>query len=239
VSATAGRGVSLAWIALAAGLLPFVVVHLCYFISVQADIVPGCIPYFSGCTSISAAGRHGVAYFLFKAGMIPAAVLLAAYWALCRRWLLAIGHADSTAMRAMAALGVIAAGFLILYAVFLGSKGEAYDLMRRYGVTVYFSFSALAQMVLLRELTRPGLPAIRLLPRRVIRGKLLVVAILLGVGLLSIPVNNFAPDRDRAQNVIEWLFALVMCSYYLLSWWGWRASGFRARFSVAAGRSGT
>ncbi len=232
------RPTSLAWVALAAGLLPFVVVHVCYVVSVQAGIIPGCIPYVSGCTSISAAGRHGAAYFLFKAGMIPAAVVIAAYWALCRRWLLALGHTDTGVVRAMAALGVIAAAFLILYAVFLGSKGDFYNLMRRYGVTVYFSFSALAQMLLLKELTRPALPARQLLPRRILQGKLLVVGALLAIGLLSIPINNFAPDRGRSQNVIEWVFALVMSSYYLLSGWAWRATGFRAGFTVAGNRRG-
>ena len=63
----------LARMALLAGVLPIVVVHACYVISVQAGIIPACIPYASGCTSISAAGRHGASYVLFKAGMIPAA----------------------------------------------------------------------------------------------------------------------------------------------------------------------
>jgi hypothetical protein len=224
------RTSSLAWIALAAGLLPFVVVHLCYLLSVQAGIVPGCVPYFSGCTSISAAGRHGAAYFLFKGGMIPAAVLLAAYWALCRRWLLALGVADSAAVRSIAVIGVTSAAFLILYAVFLGSKGDFYNLMRRYGVTVYFSFSALAQLLLLRELTRLRGPV--LVPRWIIRGKLTVVTSLLAVGLLSIPAGNLAPDRGQAQNVIEWIFAAVMSSYYVFGWRAWKVTGFRAGFNV-------
>lgn len=236
MTAVSDRPTSLAWIALAAGLLPIVVVHLCYLVSVQAGIIPGCIPYLSGCTSISAAGRHGAGYFLFKAGMIPAAVLVAAYWTMCRRWLLALGHADTRALRSMAVLGVIAAAFLILYTVFLGSKGDFYNLMRRYGVTVYFSFSAVAQMLLLRELMRAAGPAAALLPRWIIHGKLLVVCALLGSGLLSIPIGNFVPDKDRAVNAIEWIFAALMSSYYVLSWWAWRTSGFRAHFAAKKGR---
>ncbi|MCK6371575.1 MAG: hypothetical protein L6Q83_09690 [Gammaproteobacteria bacterium] len=223
---------ALPWLAFAAGLLPLVVVHLCYVISVQAAIIPGCIPYWSGCTSISATGRHGVAYFLFKAGMIPAAVLLAAYWALARRWLLALGRSDTTALRAMTWLGVIAAVFLVLYTVYLGSKGDFYSLMRRYGVTVYFSFSALAQMLLLRELLRPAFADTVRLPPWIVRGKFLIVAFLLVAGLLSIPIGNFVPDKDRAMNVIEWWFALAMSSYYLLSAAAWRASGFVAGFAI-------
>jgi hypothetical protein len=212
------------WIALAAGLLPFAVVHLCYAISVSAGLVPACIPYLEGCTSISAAGRHGVAWIVFKLGMIPAAGLLAGYWVLTRRWLLALGSPDTAASRAMVWLGVIAAAFLVLYAVFLGSKGDFYNLMRRYGVTVFFSFSALAQMVQLRELKLLAARGARTPPRWILRGQLTVVSVLLATGLVSIPANDLAPDKDRAENVIEWIFAALMSSYYVLSWVAWRAT---------------
>lgn len=218
------RHMQFEWIALAAGLLPFAVVHLCYAISVSAGLVPGCIPYLEGCTSISAAGRHGVAWVVFKLGMIPAAGVLACYWVLARRWLLALGSPDTTAARAMVGLGVIAAAFLVLYAVFLGSKGDFYNLMRRYGVTVFFSFSALAQMVQLRELTLLGERGAQTLPRWVLRAQLTLVGVLLATGLISIPANDLAPDKDRAENVIEWIFAALMSSYYVLSWVAWRTT---------------
>lgn len=231
-SAAAGAEWRLDRIALGAGLLPVLVVHACYALSVAAGLVPGCIPYLEGCTSISAAGRHGAAYFLFKGGMIPAAVLIAAYWALARRWLIGLGGADSAAARAMVALGVVSAAFLVLYAVYLGSKGDFYNLMRRYGVTVHLSFGVLAQILLTREVLRLPPAALARLPRWIPRAKLAVVATLLALGLASIPVGNFIPDKDRAENAIEWTFAAVMAGYYLLTWRAWRATAFRARLAV-------
>lgn len=223
----------LSWVALAAGLLPLLVVHTCYIISVQGGHIQGCVPYLSGCTSISAAGRYGTAFFLFKAGMIPAAVIMAAYWVLCRQWLLSIGAPDSGAARVMVALGVVSAVFLVLYTVYLGSKGDFYSLMRRYGVNVHLSFSVLAQILLARELTNLPEAARSKVPRWIIRNKLLLVATLLALGLLSIPADNFMPGKNNAVNIIEWIFAALMAGYYLLTACAWRATDFRAAFQVS------
>ena len=51
---------------------PIVVVHVCYLLSAHYGYVDKCNPYIEGCTSISATGRHGPSYFLFKAGTIGA-----------------------------------------------------------------------------------------------------------------------------------------------------------------------
>jgi hypothetical protein len=229
-----GGELRLAGLALAAALLPVIVVHACYALSVAAGHVPGCVPYLDGCTSISAAGRHGTAYFLFKAGMIPAAVLLAAYWVLARRWLLGLGGADAAAARAMVALGVASAAFLVLYAVYLGSTGDFYGLMRRYGVTVHLSFAVMAQILLTREVLQLPVAARARLPAWLPRAMLAVVGLSLALGLANVPLGVVLPDKDRAENAIEWNFALLMTGYYLLCWRAWRATGFRARLTVGA-----
>jgi hypothetical protein len=43
-------------------------------------------------------------------------------------------------------------------------------------------------------------------------------------------------DSDRVENSIEWIFALMMQLYFLLSFFAWRASGFHANFT-ASGRN--
>jgi hypothetical protein len=58
-----------ATIALLCGLVPLLTVHVCYVLSASAGVIPTCSPYLDGCTSISATGRHGWGYVLFKAGM--------------------------------------------------------------------------------------------------------------------------------------------------------------------------
>jgi hypothetical protein len=228
----AARRVSLGWIALLTGVVPVVVIHACYLTSSLSGHIPLCVPYLSGCTSISATGRYGISYFVFKAGMLPGAVLLAFYWLLNREWLLTLGDRDGATTRWMVRLGLTAAAFLVLYVVFLGSKGEFYALMRRYGVTVYFSFNYLAQLLLvarLRELAGQGTAA---LPGWLVSAKLWLLLSLLAMGLVSIPVQHWVPEGFRSENVLEWNFALLTAVYYLLTWLAWRRTGFGARFGT-------
>jgi hypothetical protein len=226
--APAHHAIDPAWIPLATALLPFLTAHLCYALATAQQLVPLCLPYLQGCTSISAAGRYGWSYFLFKAGVIPAAVLLAIFWWLCRGWLRLLGEsADSVAARTMAWIGSVAAAFLVLYAVFLGSQGETYNLLRRYGVSIYFSFSYLAQLILLARLRRlKGLGLARI-PAWIINAKTTLAVILLVLGIASIPVSNLFADKDGIENAIEWNFSLLLVLYYLLTWRAWRATGFR------------
>jgi hypothetical protein len=209
---------AVAWLALLTGLLPFCIVNLAYLGSAFAGHLPWCFPYLEGCTSISSTGRYGFGYFFFKAGMIPAALIMGAFWIACRRWLLTIGDVDGRMVRAMACLGCISAAFLILYTVFLGSKGGSYHFMRRTGVIVYFSFSYLAQLMLLGRLRR--LQAIKRIavPDYILTGKLTVLIGLLVIGLGSIPISNFVVDKHRPENAVEWTYALLMVSYYFFTW---------------------
>ncbi|MGI9344390.1 MAG: hypothetical protein ACR2QV_16275 [Gammaproteobacteria bacterium] len=223
----------LGWLALWTGLLPFLVINASYLGSALGGHIPLCVPYLEGCTSVSSAGRYGLAYFWFKAGIIPSAALLACYWFLCRRWLLQLGDYDGVAVRAMRLLGVLAAVFLVLYAVFLGSKGDFYNLMRRYGVNLYFSFSGLAQILLLARLRRLRAAGIASLPKHLLDTKLLLLIALLIVGLASIPISNFIVDKHRPRNIVEWNFALLMILYYVVTWRLWIRTGFRARLELS------
>lgn len=224
--------VGLGWLALWAGLLPFAVINLAYLGSALGGHIPLCFPYLEGCTSISSAGRYGLSYFFFKAGMIPSAVLLAVHWFLCRRWLLQLGDADTPMVRSMRLLGMLAAVFLVLYTVFLGSQGDFYNLMRRYGVNLYFSFSGLAQILLLARLGKLRAAGVASLPDSLMRIKLLLLIALLVVGLASIPISNFIVDKHRPRNIVEWNFALLMISYYLVTWRMWVHTEFHATLGV-------
>jgi len=213
-------------LALATAVLPLFVVNAAYLISIAGDHIPKCVPYLEGCTSVSAAGRYGLAYFFFKAGMIPAAVLLATFWYFCRRWLLILGDTDGRMVRAMVFAGFTSAAFLVLYTVFLGSDGEFYGLMRRYGVNIYFSFGYLAQLMLLgrlRVLKKAGLVN---LPRGILTGKLVLLIVMLVLGLASIPMSDVFTDKHRPINIVEWNFSALMISYFFLTWHAWRITGF-------------
>ena len=213
-----------AWIALAIGIAPILVVHACYALSIDAGTAPACFPYVEGCTSISRAARHGLANHVFKAVMLPCAALIALFWWLAAAWLREGAAPDrpERRIRAMRLLGVVGALFLVLYATFLGVEGDVYRWMRRYGVTVYFSFTVLAQLVL----------ASMLAPRTVLRRALAsICALMLGLGLASIPLQHLLDDRDAALNALEWNYALLMSLGFVFvgaQWW-------RARVQLSFG----
>ncbi len=237
------NGYDLAWLALATGLLPFVVVHIAFIASAIQGYIPSCNPYLDGCASISASGRHGFSYIFFKMGMIPAALLLAAFWVICRLWLLQLGDKNILVLWLVAICGVVSAVFLVLYTVYLGSEGDFYPFMRRIGVIVYFAFSYLAQLLLLARLQRLQMQKLSALPRFVLTGKTMLVGGLMIFGLASIPVRNFVDDqlvdKDRVENIIEWWFSLMMVGYYFLTWFAWRVCNIRLHMTplrVAEGR---
>lgn len=212
----------LRWFAWLTVLVPITAAHLAYFVSAAGGHVDWCVPYWDGCTSISRAGRFGLGNHLFRALMLPHAAQLMMFWGLTWLWLRALRPDAARRCAAVLGLGVVAALFLILYASFLGVEGSVYQWLRRYGITVFFSFSVLAQMLVI-ALLQP----VRQLPRLLRRVMLTFAAALLVLGLLSIPLQHFAGDADRAMDALEWNYALLMALFYGLLGLAWGATGFR------------
>ena len=108
---------------LLAALLPFVVSHLAWWLSVREGLMPACNPYWDGCVSISRAARHGLGNHLFRMVMLPCATLQALCWLAATLWL---RRQWQVRVRVLPWLGLAAGVFLALYATFLGSDGAVY-----------------------------------------------------------------------------------------------------------------
>ena len=203
-------------------VIPLLAVHLAWWLSWRDGHVPAGIPYLDGAFSISRAARHGWGNDLFTLLMLPCAALQALCWLAAACWLRALGSARGTPLPR---LGLIAAAFLGLYATFLGTEGEVYQALRRYGVTVYFACTYLALLWLLRALGP--------LPLRRLRGALLAVALgMLALGLASVAVSVGIDERalkDRWENILEWQLGVLLTAMFLAIAWGWR----RARVVLA------
>lgn len=212
-----------AWLALCCGLVPLIAVHLCYALAADEGRVPWCIPYIEGCTSISRAARHGLSNTIFKGLMLPTAALIGLFWILAALRLREYAVSRRPRLHAMRALGLIGALFLVLYASFLGIEGEVYQLLRRYGVTVYFSFTVLAQL-LLASLLPVGSTA-----RQSLVG---LCGVMLLLGLASVPLQHLGAHRDTAINAIEWCYALLMTSGFVVVAWEWQTAGFRLSLNL-------
>ncbi len=204
-------------LALACALLPVLAVHLAWWLSIADGHIPFCIPYLEGCTSISRAARHGLGNHLFRAIMLPTAMLQILLWLSVRQWL-AARHPDARAGSILPWLGLVAGVFLILYGTFLGTEGDVYRLLRRYGVVMYFAATFVAQLALQRALRQmPAHPSTR--------GMLGVCVGMLALGIISTTVTAVVLDpvvKDRWENVLEWNLGALLTLWFGLLAWRWR-----------------
>lgn len=224
---------------LIAGFAPIFAAHVSYLIAIRAGVLTACFPYIHGCTSISATGRYPPASFLFKSIMMPESILLAVYWLFSVAWLRALERAagrNRLSGSVIASLGVAGGFFLIVYLTFLGTEGPAYDFMRRYGVYLYFACTVFAQLGLAGKVM--SVSAALDLPRvaRITHYQLGLALIPFAIGILNLILKAVLVDATQAERIIEWIFALLMHAYFLLSYFSWRATGFDASFSVETPR---
>lgn len=198
------------------GVCPVLVFHLTHWLSAQAGYVPWCIPYWESCTSISATGRNGIAFYVFKLAMLPAAVILVFYWETTWERLHATGYANELP-RTIPRLGCVAASFLTLYTVALGIEGDLFQLQRRIGITVFFILTYLTQFLYTLKVTRLDLPD----PTRKFQWHL--SRVILATGLLTLILDAVDPDYDDYEDAFEWVIVLLLQCFFVLSFWSWRA----------------
>lgn len=217
------RSLSLWWLALAAALVPLVTIHLTFAVSVAEGHVSLCMPYWDSCTSISRTGRHGIAYFIFKGAMLPAAVLGILFWWLNGLWLRQLG-VNSRGVAWVPWLGLIACVALALYTLALGHAGDGFNLIRRIGVVLYFALTYLCQLLVSACLASH--PRWWLAGRRLLR----LCQLTLAIGILSVILTAVVPEYySQKDDAFEWVLALLINLHALWLALLWRRSGFRAR----------
>ncbi|MBT8092057.1 MAG: hypothetical protein KJN77_03405 [Gammaproteobacteria bacterium] len=195
---------------------PVVGINLAYWIGVNADVLPSCFPYFDGCTSISSTGRYPPGDRLFRAIMLPQAALLAVTWYFAVLWLRSL-RPDARSGNAVLFFGLMGAAALVLYVSYLGTKEPFYELMRRFGIYLYFIGTVFAQMILTLSLRRS--------PART--AMLWILAVPWVLGIVNFVQKSLRAEPDRMENAIEWIVSLLMQAWFLLLYLEWRNTKFR------------
>lgn len=217
-------------LAYAAALLPLLTIHLCYLWAASLGHVAWCLPYLHSCTSISAVGRSPPEALLFKALMIPAAVVLALYWWASRLWLLQLGCRSRRRLAAIVALGLIACAGLILYSVVLGEIGDGYRLSRRTGVFAFYGLSYLALLLIAAALHELPMPSAS---RRAGHALRINAGLMLAMGLLNTAIALWDEALSRRiEDAFEWVFTALLCCQVLITADLWRRTGFRLGVGV-------
>ena len=217
------------------GLLPIVAIHVSLFVAINAAAIPACIPYIDGCASISATGRYEPASFIFKPAMMSEWGVLIFYWLFNVAWLRSLAAeagADRNIGRWTAVMGTVGALALIFYITFLGTQAPFYEFMRRIGIYFYFGCSVIAQIMLARHTIRLSkmleLPSVQ----RIGKVQMALALVPFVLGILNLVLKNTLENPDPPENIIEWVFALLMHVYFLLTYFAWRDTGFGGRFAV-------
>jgi len=217
------------WLApLLAGLLPIVAAHLAYAVNIQWGDAEPCITYWAGCVSISMAVRTGPGLSVFQLMIVPGAAAMALTWVTTSRWSLAQKLITPRTARGMLWLGILGAIFLVIYSLNLGRRTEFYELLRRYGVIIYFSFTALAQLLLAGKLwVARRSPCLRN-SRDILFWFVTLVSLvwLFGISFTSKRLVISNPYMlDRLERSLEWSMALLMSVAFLLLGWLIRRTG--------------
>ena len=216
---------------LVAGLVPAFAAVTALWLSFTLGLVPSCNPLLDGCVSISRAARHDLPNHVFRALVLPAAVLQALTWLLCASWLRRTGSDARAMLRVLPVLGVLAGMFLVLYGTFLGTEGEAYRWMRRYGVIFYFGFTYLCMLIVAGALWRLARDGKLTVTGRLDRWLVGLCAVTLVVGLAQPfvpPLLDSADLKNRLENILEWYAGLFFTLFFVALAWIWR----RARVAV-------
>ena len=203
---------------LIACLAPLIGINLAYWIGADHNVLPSCIPYLDGCTSISSTGRYPPGDRLFRAVMLPQAAVLAFTWYFAALWLRAL-KPDSKAGTTVLVSGITGALALIVYVSYLASNDPFYEFMRRYGIYFYFVGTALAQLVLSLALDRSPVQ----------RAMVWVIVTPFALGIINLVQKAILGSENNNENRIEWIASLMMQAWFVLLWVAWRKTRFNIR----------
>jgi hypothetical protein len=210
-------------LALIITILPLLTSNGVYLLSAYEGFIPWCIPYIDGCTTISQAARSGNSIFIYRATMIAYGLLLIWFWIYAQQWLnLLYGHTTKVA-RFIFFLGLVGAIFLIIYIDFLGTTGEVNRFMRRYGIMVFFTFTPLAQLLMLKQHYNisSSKPEGAIKPW-LLHYQLFVLLLMLIIGIISIALDITQNKTYEIENIVEWNFSLLLNMYFLAMIFIWK-----------------
>ena len=217
---------------LLAGLLPALATIVAYQISVSSGLIPSCNPYLDGCVSISKAARHELPNHIFRALVLPGATLQGLTWILCAQWLKSLDAVAGKYSFALAWLGTFAGTFLVLYGAFLGTEGETYQWLRRYGINFYFGFTYLCMLMASAKVFRLARAGWLRPPMGLDRVLGVLCLLIMAFGLTNLIAKSLLSDVqfvDRLENILEWYAATAFTLFFASLAWLWNRTRFRVR----------
>jgi len=209
-----------------AAIVPLLTINICYLTAISLDHLPACVPYLSGCTSVSSAGRMAPESLIFKLGMLPSAVIAVLFWWHCSMFL-EVGRQSRFRLVVLRVLGVTAALSLTLYALNLGLLGDDYRLLRRIGIDGFAlsSFTAQVMFVVAYRHMRIG-------PTKSLWLWLIALCMALPILAIAMNVAQWAGvDRHAANNTGAWNAFVLQSAFYAVMYRLWQRHDFPGQSS--------
>ena len=220
---------------LLAGIGPLLAAYMSFWIGVQADVLPACIPFIDGCASISATGRKPPGSFLFRALMFPQTILLLFTWFFAVQWLRALdSNVKRSLLTAIHIAGIVGSIALLLYLTFLGTREPFYEFMRRFGIYFAFAGMVLAEVFIAIALLRMRRITADSHLKRMAQMLLALSLAPFVAGFVNFYLKATLADADTAENVIEWIAATLMQTNLIVMYFMWRRTGFTVSARVAS-----
>ena len=214
--------------------IPLMAVNFCLIISQNSGFLDNTIfavdmigrsgfsiPYLDGSLSISRASRTFPQYLIFKPSMILTAIMLYYYWKKNNE--LVNKYKSTNINYKFKTFGILSAIFLALHSVFLGIKFDIqiYKLLRRVVLLSFIIFEIIAQGILVYHLFKIKNQLTDLINKKVLIIKVILVAILAAVAILSLPIL-LNKDNTHFKHALEWNYFFGVILFYLLSRLFWK-----------------
>ena len=216
-------------------LIPLIAVNTCLLISVNYDFFQNTyfqvdeigksgftIPYLDGSLSISRASRTFPQYLIFKPGMILTAILLYIYWSK-NNSLINQFRNEINKRNAFMVFGILSAIFLVIHSLLLGVETEVkiFKFLRRVVLLTFIIFEIVAQTMLVLNFYRLKQQISNYFNLSVLKLKIILVAVLIIVGVLSIPIL-VTSGNVHFKHGLEWNYFIGVILFYLLTRFFWK-----------------
>ncbi len=210
-------------------VLPLATITVTYVVAMNMEHVATCIPYLAGCTSVSSTGRMAPESLLFRAGLVPAGVVLILFWHRCAVFL-KLGGDSSARIAALKTVGIVLGLSAMLYALTLGFADGAYPRLRRIGMSGFAIGTFVAELLFIS-----GYKQLRRSDTNLTWRWLIVLCVALPfLDVVSEIVKWAGVDGNSPDHVATWNAFVAASAYYLLVGVIWRRHGFVSEHRIAA-----
>ena len=190
-------------------------VFFSYILSVKLSLVPSCIPFIDGCTSISRSGRYYPVNIFFKFFLFLSGFLILFYW----YYNYIFFKRKIKLIKFNFILGSLSVLFLFLYLFFLGDNSYYYKFFRKIGIFIYLLFSVISGLILSIIYYKQK----KIFKTKLVNIKLYLNFLLTISGIILFPFMIAKIENiSEIRNIVSWNYFFLIQVNFLLSHLIWK-----------------